>query len=123
MVERFNIKCVYAGCMSRDECCLLPPVTKCQLVSLDLSSYQSFRLKRLQLYISSLAVCPQPERGGLVLPLLKLACVHGTVFGPWTRRDQSLMDLSGANHLFPARRTVSKQGYGSQQRGIVPKDF
>ena len=122
MVERFNIKCAYAGCMSHDECCLLPSVTKSQLISLELSSCQSSRLKRLQVYISSLAVCPQPERGGLMLPLLKLACIHGTVFGPWTRRAQSLMDLSGANHL-PASRTVSKQGDGSQQCGIVPGGF
>lgn len=109
--------------VSHDECCLLLPVTKCQLLSLELSSCQSSRLKRLQLYISSLAVCPQPERGGLVLPLLKLACIHGTVFGPWTRRAQSLMDLSGANHLPPASRTVSKQGYDSQRCGIVLRDF
>ena len=58
-----------------------------------------------------------------MLPVLKLACIHGTVFGSWTRRAQSLMDLSCAIQLLLASGTVAEQGDGSQQHGIVPGGF
>lgn len=63
-------------------------------------------------------MCLQSELGGLALSVLKLACIRGTVFGPWTRRAQSVMDLSCAIQLLLASGRISKQGNGSQQHGI-----
>lgn len=49
-----------------------------------------------------------------MLPVLTPSCRHGT---HWT------LELSCAIQLLLASRTVSKQGDGSQQRGIEPERF